>query len=279
MSARVALVTGATDGIGRATARSLVLDGWDVALVGRNAARCEAVASELTALAPSARVTPLVADLSRMGDVARACREFAAAHTRLDLLLLNANTVTSTHRLTDEGFEANMAIGHFGRALMALTLEPMLAATPDAQVLTVVGLNLDRVEGDPSSAEGFSSMKVLGRWQWMQQVFLRAWNRRGAVRANTYMPGLVKTKILANEPQPMRSLVLLLGWIAGVPVERSGDELVTAVRDVVAAKRRDGYYARTRYKGVRDLKARPDDEARVWALTEQALAPWLPARP
>lgn len=275
MSARVALITGATDGIGRAAARSLARDDWEVVIVGRSPARCEAAVSEIAAAVPGARVSSLAADLSRMADVQRACRQFSASHDRLDLLLLNANAVTQEHRLTDEGFEANMAIGHFGRALMARALEPLLSRTPDAQVLSVVGLNLTRFDiDDHASAAGFSSMKALGRWQWAQQVYLRAWNRRGLTRANVYMPGLVKTKILANEPQPMRSIVRLFGWLMGVPVERAGEEVVTVVRDVVAAKRRDAYYARTKHKGVRELRQEPDDDARVWASTERALSRW-----
>lgn len=274
-----ALITGATDGIGRAAAEVLVREGWEVTLVGRNVGRCEAAVRELSAAAPGARVSARVGDLSRMADVSRVAEEFASSHASLDLLVLNANAITQAHTLTAEGFEANLAVGFLGRALLALELAPLLSRAPDAQVLTVVGLNLARLDlDDPSSPRDFSSMRALGRWQWAMQVFARAWERRLDLPMNAYMPGLVRTKILNDEPQPMRALVKIANLLMGVAVARGGEELVEAARDARAHRRRGGYYERTRFKGRRPLKDLPGDEDRVWALTERLLAPWRSAR-
>lgn len=75
-------------------------------------------------------MSSLVGDLSRMADVMRLARALEANHATLDLLLLNANSITQTHSLTEDGFEANLAVGCFGRALLALSLRPQLARTP-----------------------------------------------------------------------------------------------------------------------------------------------------
>lgn len=278
MAQRTALITGGTDGIGKATAASLLRDGWTVVITGRNAERCADTVRQLSAAQPGAQVSALTGDLLLMSDVAALARDFTAAHQRLDLLCLNANAITQRHTLTADGFEANLAIGFFGRALLALALEPLLQRTAGAQVLSVVGLNLDRLDFDePSTSRGFSSMKALGRWQWAMQLFTREWTRLGKVTFNTYMPGLVRTKILANEPQPMRLFVQLANVFMGVPVSRSGDEVLAAVRDVTQHDRRDGYFNRTTFKGLRALDERPDDAARLWALTDKLLAPWRTA--
>ncbi|MFO0600971.1 MAG: SDR family NAD(P)-dependent oxidoreductase [Myxococcaceae bacterium] len=270
MRNRTAVITGGTDGIGKATARKLAADGWDVVIVGRNAARCEATAREL-----GSRVSAVVGDLGLMADVKRVASEVATKTQKLDLLILNANSITQTFKATVEGFESNFAVGFLGRALLALELEPVLARAERSSVLSVVGLNLDRVDfADPSPAHGFSSMKVLGRWQWAVQVFGREWNRRSKVPMNTYMPGLVKTKILADEPQPMRLVVKVANLLMGVPVERGGEECAWAAVDALEQQRRDGYYARKRFKGVRDLKEQPGDAAAAWAMAERLLAPW-----
>ncbi|MFO0548443.1 MAG: SDR family NAD(P)-dependent oxidoreductase [Polyangiaceae bacterium] len=275
MSARVALVTGSTDGIGKATARSLLADGWEVIVTGRSRARGEATVAELAAAIPGARVSLEVADLSVMADVARLGRAVASTRSQLDLLLLNANAVTQEHRLTSEGFESNMAIGFYGRALLALTLAPLLEATARAQVLAVVGLNLERLDFEaPDGPQNFSSMRALGRWQWAIQSFGREWSRRMKTPFNTYMPGLVKTKILADEPQPMRAFVKVANWLMGIPVAQSGDELAWVVKDLATNPRRDGYYSRKTFKGTRALKEQPNDSAAVWALAERKLAPF-----
>lgn len=276
---RTALITGGTDGIGKATARGLLRDGWDVVVTGRNAARCEATVQELAADGSSGRVSSLTGDLSRMADVVGLARAFTASHARLDVLLLNANAITQTFTRTPEGFEANLAVGYLGRALLAWELEPVLVATPASQVLSVVGMNLARMDlASPPTERGFSSMKALGHWQWCIQVFAREWNRRMKPAMNTYMPGLVRTKILASEPQPMRVFVQLANRVMGIPVARSGEELAWAVGDVTQHGRRDGYYARTRFKGPRVLEERADDGARLWETSAALLAPWRTAR-
>lgn len=277
-SPRVALVTGATDGIGKATARHLLAVGWEVVLVGRGAARCQASRDELAAAVPGARVSCRVADLSRMDEVRRLADEVRGAHPHLHLLLENANAITQERTVTADGLEANLAIGYAGRALLALELDELLARTPGSQVMSVVGLNLEHIDLDNPSWErgpdGLTSMKALGLWQWAIQVFAREWNRRGKIPMNTYMPGLVRTKILASEPQPMRLFAQLATRLIGVPADRGGQELAWAIEDAARAGRRDGYYARTKAKPRRDLGDRPGDGERLWELTERLLARW-----
>lgn len=270
---RVALVTGGTDGIGKATARRLAADGWEVVLTGRSAARCEAAVAEIQAAVNGAKVSALVGDLSRMGDVKQLAAAFRAAHERLDALVLNANAISQERVITADGFEQNHAIGYFGRALLAWALEDTMKATAGAQVLSVVGLNLDRVDfDDPTMGKRYSAGKALGRWQWAVQVFAREWNRRSPVAMNVFMPGLVRTKILANEPQPMRAVVQLMNLIIGIPVEKSAAEVAAVLDDVARSGQRDGYYARAKRKPPRELKTLPGDGERLWEMTGRLLA-------
>jgi NAD(P)-dependent dehydrogenase (short-subunit alcohol dehydrogenase family) len=271
MTRPVALLTGATDGIGRATAGVLARQGWDVAIVGRNPTRVADSVREVSAAAPDADVFPLIADLSRMEAVRDLARAWPRDH--LDFLLLNANSITNEHVVTPDGLESNLAIGFYGRALLALALKDVLDRTPGSQVLGVVGLNLDRFDPDLPPVP-VSSMKALGRWQWAWQVWLRAWNTRGHVPANTYMPGLVQTKILANEPQPMRMFVQIANKIIGVPVAKGGEELAQVVGALRADPARDVYFSRTSRKGVRALGDERGDAEKVWVHAERVLAKW-----
>lgn len=276
MSALGALVTGGTDGIGKGVARALLQAGWQVVIVGRNASRCAATVEDLKREAGSDAVSALVGDLSLMADVTRLAGEFRAHRHSLDLLLLNANSITQTHVLTAEGFEANLAIGYLGRALLTCALGDLLTVTPRSQVLSVVGLNLDRLDlTDPMTAAGFSSMKALGRWQWAAQLFARELTRRTSLTMNAYMPGLVKTKILASEPQPMRFVVQLANLFMGLSVEQAAREVLDVVDQVARTGARDVYFARRKRKGARVLKDLPGDGEALWALTGRLLAPWL----
>ena len=283
---RTALVTGGTDGIGKAVARRLLRDDWEVVVVGRSASRCEATLAELNAEAPGGRATALVADLGLLAETRRACDELLAAHGRLDLRLLNANAIAQTRTLTTEGQEANLALGFLSRALMAQALRPALEAAARPQVLTVVGLNkrphLDF--GDLTMECDFSGMKALGRWQWAMQVYAREWNVRERVPINVYMPGIVKTKILESEPNLLlRYLIKAIYAVRATTPDRSAEYILGVTRDVEEHGRRDAYYSVKTLKPPRDLEDTPGDQAALWEATSRLLRPYLapdtPQRP
>src|SRR3546814_6061289 len=90
---RVAVVTGASSGIGKSAAKALARQGWRVIGVGRDAARCAAAEAELRAAASAANVEMIRADLSLLADAARAAGDIAARTDRIDVLLNNAGGV------------------------------------------------------------------------------------------------------------------------------------------------------------------------------------------
>ena len=274
---RVALVTGGTDGIGKATAKRLVDEGWEVVIVGRSPARSAATVAELGSGGAAGRISAIVADLSLLAETRRACAEFLAGHGRLDFLFLNANAITQTRVLTSEGFEANLALGYLSRALMAQQLADALTATPGSQVLAVVGLNKARLDFDDlTMAEGFKGMAALGRWQWAMQVYAREWNARSKVPMNIYMPGIVKTKILDSEPSlVMRTVIKVVYAVKAVSVEQSAGYVVDVLRDVEEHHRRDAYYSVRKLKPRRDLGDLPGDQEALWKLTRDLLQPYL----
>jgi NAD(P)-dependent dehydrogenase (short-subunit alcohol dehydrogenase family) len=276
---RVALITGGTDGIGKATAKHLVAAGWEVVITARNATRAEEAARAISGGSGPGRVSVIEADLADMTAVREAAATFRGRHARLDVLLLNANAITQRRVLTRDGFEANLAVGYLGRVLLLRELEDVLAATPQAQVLTVVGLDHERLDlDDPQLELRFTARSALMRWQWAMQLYVREHTRRGGVPMNVYMPGLVRTKILANEPQPMRLAVQIMNFVIGIPVEQAAAELAGAIEDARGHGRRDTYYWRTKPKPPRALGERPDDAAQLWALTDRLLAPHTSTR-
>jgi NAD(P)-dependent dehydrogenase (short-subunit alcohol dehydrogenase family) len=125
---RVAVVTGASSGIGKAAAKALAIQGWRVIGLGRDAARCAAAEAELRTAAHGATIDMIRADLSLLRDAARAADAIAALTDRVDVLINNAGGVANAQRITDEGNEATFAGNHLGPFVLTRRLLPLLRA-------------------------------------------------------------------------------------------------------------------------------------------------------
>jgi NAD(P)-dependent dehydrogenase (short-subunit alcohol dehydrogenase family) len=124
---RVAVITGASSGLGKAAAKALAAQGWWVIAVGRNAARSAAAEAEIRGVAAEgARVDMLIADLALLADAERLAREIAGLTDRIEVLANNAGGMASGLVITDEGNEANFTGNHLGPFLLTELLLPLL---------------------------------------------------------------------------------------------------------------------------------------------------------
>lgn len=129
-SQRVAVVTGASSGIGLETAKAFVGMGWHVIGQGRDAERSARAEAEIrTAQANGGKVDFLRANLSLMSDTKRLADDIKALTGRIDILLNNAGGVRDKRYVTSEGTEETFAANHFAPFLLTRELMPLLEAT------------------------------------------------------------------------------------------------------------------------------------------------------
>ena len=130
---RTALVTGSTDGIGKATALALARAGLRVVIHGRNRPKVEHAVAELTAAAPEAQFLGVSFDLGSFSTVRRGAKELAGQLDRLDVLICNAGIFANERVVVADGLEATLAVNHVGHVLLTELLgsyglvEPALA--------------------------------------------------------------------------------------------------------------------------------------------------------
>jgi len=120
------LITGATAGIGRETAKGLAAEGHDLLVHGRSAEKVEALERELAG-GPGA-VEGLVADLSRMADVEALAETVLRRHDSLDVLINNAGVFSTAEPLTPEGRDVRFEVNTVAPYLLSGRLTPILGA-------------------------------------------------------------------------------------------------------------------------------------------------------
>jgi NAD(P)-dependent dehydrogenase (short-subunit alcohol dehydrogenase family) len=201
MAGKVALVTGATDGIGRATALGLARLGARVLVHGRDPERVAAAARETDAAGPG-RAEGLVADLSVQDEVRRLAAQAGRAASRLDVLVNNAGVYMRDRRLTPDGVEQTFAVNVLAPFLLMELLRGALEAAAPSRVVNVASMahrhaRLDLAAftgGGPwHGGEAYAASKLA-----LVLLSAEAADRfaDAGITVNSLHPGVVRTKLL-----------------------------------------------------------------------------------
>jgi retinol dehydrogenase-12 len=265
------LVTGATAGIGKETARALVGQGAHVVVVGRNAEKTAATVDELKA--GGGQVDSLQADLSLMADVRRVAQDFLARWDTLHVLVNNAGAIIMSREVTSEGFERTFATNHLSPFLLTHLLLPALERAAPARVITLSseGHRMSGLDWDDLQAEkSYFHFGVYGRSKLMNILFTRELARRvkdKGITANAVHPGVVASNFMAKP-----GIWGIGGKIAALFSLSPANGAKTSVYLASSPEVKDvtgGYFAKSKPKTP--SKDALDDAAaqRLWALSEQ----------
>jgi NAD(P)-dependent dehydrogenase (short-subunit alcohol dehydrogenase family) len=158
------LITGATDGLGRALATRLAAEGHDLLLHGRDRVRLEA-----TADAVGGKPRTLIADLADLAQVAALAASVLGATDRLDVLVSNAGIGSGepdgrTRRESANGYELRFAVNYLAGFLLTEELLPLLRSTGDARVVNVASLGQAPLDFDDLMlTRGYSGGRAYGQ--------------------------------------------------------------------------------------------------------------------
>lgn len=217
LAGKTCLVTGATNGIGRVSARALAKMGAKLFLVARDPQRAEETRAEIARAVPNADVRIILADLSSQAEVRRAAADFLATGEPLHVLLNNAGVTQLTRSETVDGIETTFAVNHLGYYLLTRLLLERIRASAPARIVNVAS-DAHRFGGpldfdDLGATKKFTWMGVYGRSKLANILFTRELARRlegTGVTVNALHPGAVRTGLGMNNDAPIMKLLVAL---------------------------------------------------------------------
>jgi NAD(P)-dependent dehydrogenase (short-subunit alcohol dehydrogenase family) len=198
----VAVVTGATGGIGRWIARGLVQAGYHVVLIGRDRGRGEAAQAWLAEQVPQATTDLLLTDLSLLAPTETVGRLIVSRHPRIRLLVNNAGIVDTKPAMTEEGHDRVLATNLLSPVVLMRTLLPALRAAAPSRIVNIGSSTSDRARLDPAHlvlGRHWTMLRAYGQSKLALMMITFALAERLAatgVVANIVHPGLVATGLV-----------------------------------------------------------------------------------
>ena len=293
LSGTLALVTGASDGVGLEIAARLARAGADILMPVRNLQKGEAAAARIRQRTPAAGIRVLSLDLASLDSVAALAAELRADGRQIDAFIANAGVMTPpTRQVTRDGFELQLGTNHLGHFALVAQLLPLLTEAK-ARVISQVSVAADQGAlnwEDPNWERGYDAMKAYSSSKIAFGLFAMELQRRSdvagwGIRSALSHPGVTPTNLLAAQPGMGRpsdtTAVKLIRAMSrrGILVGTPSSAALSAVYAATSPDARGGRLYGP--KGFRQLSGLPAEQPvysrlrseadgrRVWELSEQ----------
>jgi len=203
MNGKVCLVTGATDGIGKVSARVLAELGAKVIIVGRNPEKSAIVLAELRSISGNKNIHLLMADLAVMQEVRDLAEQVISRYDRIDVLLNNAGGYFTKHKITSDGLEMTFALNHMSYFLLTNKLMELLKYSAPARIVNVssdahygVDMEFENLNGE----QEYKAWKAYQKSKLANVLFTYELLKKvpGNITVNCLHPGFVATNFGHN---------------------------------------------------------------------------------
>jgi NAD(P)-dependent dehydrogenase (short-subunit alcohol dehydrogenase family) len=137
MAANTYLITGATDGIGKALALRLAAEDATIIMHGRNPEKLEQAVAEVTKVSGNQRIHPVIADFASLAEVNELALQIVEEHAALNILINNAGHLTDKYTTTRDGLESTFGVNYLAPFLLTNKLLDTLIANAPARIVNV----------------------------------------------------------------------------------------------------------------------------------------------
>lgn len=295
---KLAVITGATGGLGYETALALAGAGASVVLTGRNATKGTDALAGIRAVHPKADITFEMLDLASLSAVREFAENFAQRHDRLDILVNNAGVMAPPKRqLTADGFELQFGTNYLAHFALTAHLLPLLQAG-QARVVSLSSIAARRGSiafDDLQAKRGYRPFTSYSQSKLAMLMFALELQRRSdaggwGLRSIAAHPGVASTALIANGPAQDGGVVAaltafsrpVLNLFGQSPADGALPQIFAATAPGAVA---GGYYGSTGFmemKGPVGIANTPrqaldrDVARQLWTVSEDLLKIWFP---
>ena len=226
MKDKICLITGATSGIGKATALALAKMGATLVINGKDRDRGENTIQEIERISGNEKLELMIANLSSFEQVRKLASDIQKKYDKIDVLINNAGVFYSYREYSADGIEMQFAVNHLGHFLLTNLLLENLKKSKAARVINVSSnahyqgtINFD----DINFEKRYFGWTVYCQSKLANVLFTHELVNRvdkNLVTVNAMHPGVVRTKFADKHV----SLIYRIGWNLQKPFMISAEE-------------------------------------------------------
>ncbi|MEE4177434.1 MAG: SDR family oxidoreductase [Bacteroides sp.] len=271
MKEKTAIITGATSGIGKETAKALAIEGMKLVLPVRNMSKGEALREEIHKLTGNGSVELHECDLSSMDSIRAFAKDFNEKYDRLDVLVNNAGVWEMKRRESKEGIEKTFAINHLAPFLMTNLLLEKLKASAPSRIITISSM------AHKGGKIRFDDLEGKRSWSWMGSYaqsklanlfFTRHLAKKlegTGVVANCLHPGVVATHLFDKMPKILHGPMKLVM----IPPEKGAETSVYLATSPEAQHFSGEYLAKKKIRKTSAYTYNKEVAEKLWKVSKQ----------
>jgi NAD(P)-dependent dehydrogenase (short-subunit alcohol dehydrogenase family) len=270
MDKRICLVTGATDGVGKATALELGRRGFQVVMAARDPKKAEGVAKEIGA-------DVIACDLASLKQTRALAETFKRRHPRLDVLVCNAGVFLPERTLTKDGFETTYQVNYLSHFLLTQLLLGELDKSDDGRIINLSSSVHSMARFDPDNLQSEKKFSVMGTYA-ASKLFMLMFTEELAKRlagtrvtANAVHPGIVRTPMMKKAPGAFR-IITYLALPFSITPERGASTSVYLATSPEVRGVSGAYFVNSKRTATKNALDTPDNRALLWDLSLEAIA-------
>lgn len=285
LTGKVVIITGASSGLGLATATAMAQKNATVIVAVRNLQKGQAALNHIKTVYPMANVKLMRLDLTDLALIRSFADQFLHEYQTLSILINNAGIMNTPFRLTSDGFESQFGCNHLGHFALTGLLLPRLLNTPSSRVVTVSSLvahkasiHFDNLDG----SKGYSGWKFYGQSKLANMMFARELNNKLAEHQLDTMsiachPGFSNTNLMSfgsgKRANPLLRMISNLASqsadMGALPSLYSATALNISGGEYVGPDGRSGRKGYPKLDPIIDKLYQSDISQKLWEVSEQ----------